>query len=213
MELIISFIFIGYLVKAIIEASKNEKRQDEATYKNPWDKIPMGQTINVGSSKTQTSKENNRWQQAARKNIEKARQRAVEKIRTFEVDVMRELNGNESHTTTSSKPTYTAMQQVYEGREEARNTSILQRAKGNADINKMDVTLESMEAEHNHSERVSAAVHHHPEDVMPESMLGTIEDLMVKGYDGNLCFERDFVGEGLDMISRFNVPSDVPDFS
>ena len=44
-------------------------------------------------------------------------------------------------------------------------------------------------------------------------MLGNIEDLMIKGYDGNLCFERDFVSEGLDMISRFTVPSDVPDFS
>ena len=73
-----------------------------------------------------------------------------------------------------------------------------------ADEDKVDVTLETVEAEHNHSERVSAAVHHHPEDVIPDNMLGTIEDLMIKGYDGNLCFERDFVGEGLDMISRFS---------
>ena len=106
-----------------------------------------------------------------------------------------------------------AMQQVYEGRMEARNTSILQRAKANAEEDKVDVTLETMEAEHNHSERVSVAEHHHPEDIIPENMLGNIEDLMIKGYDGNLCFERDFVGEGLDMISRFTVPSDVPDFS
>lgn len=97
-----------------------------------------------------------------------------------------------------------AMQQVHAGRVEARNTTILQRAKTNAEEDKADVTLETMEAEHNHSERVSAAVHHHPEDVIPENMLGSVEDLMVKGYDGNLCFERDFVGEGLDMISRFS---------
>lgn len=106
-----------------------------------------------------------------------------------------------------------ASKQVYEGRMEARNTSILQRAKANAEEDKVDVTLETMEAEHNHSERVSAAVHDHPEDVIPENMLGNIEDLMIKGYDGNLCFERDFVGEALDMISHFTVPSDVPDFS
>lgn len=87
------------------------------------------------------------------------------------------------------------------------------RAKSNADANKVDVTLHSMEAEQNHSERVAPAEHHHPEDVMPESMLGSIEDLMIKGYDGNLCFERDFIGEAMDMISRFTVPSDVPDFS
>lgn len=106
-----------------------------------------------------------------------------------------------------------AMQQVYEGRMAARNTSILERAVKNTDADKVDVTLETMEHEHNHSERVSAAEHHHPEDILPESMLGNIEDLMIKGYDGNLCFERDFVGEAMDMISRFTVPSDIPDFS
>ena len=88
--------------------------------------------------------------------------------------------------------------------QQVANTTILQRAMANAEEDKVDVTLETMEAEHNHSERVSAAVHHHPEDVIPESMLGSVEDLMVKGFDGNLCFERDFLGEGLDMISRFS---------
>lgn len=28
---------------------------------------------------------------------------------------------------------------------------------------------------------------------------------MVKGYEGNLCFERDFVGEAMDMVSRFSL--------
>lgn len=106
-----------------------------------------------------------------------------------------------------------AKKRVEEVRRESSNTTILERAKANAEENKVDVTLETMETEHNHSERVSAATHHHPEDVIPENMLGTIEDLMIKGYDGNLCFERDFVSEGLDMISHFVVPSDVPDFS
>lgn len=96
-----------------------------------------------------------------------------------------------------------------EARREERNTTILQRAKGNVNEQKEDVTLNTMEAEHNHSERVSAAIHNHPEDIIPENMLGSIEDLMIKGYDGNLCFERDFVGEAMDMISRFTVPSEV----
>lgn len=96
-------------------------------------------------------------------------------------------------------------QQVQEGRREAKNTTILQRAKNNTDMTKADVTLETLEAEHNHSERVSAATHHHPQNVIPETMLGSVEDLMVKGYDGSLCFERDFLGEGMDMINRFTL--------
>ena len=110
-----------------------------------------------------------------------------------------------------SQENKSAMQQVHAGRIEARNTSILERAVKNADEDKVDVTLETMEREHNHSERVSAAEHHHPEDIIPENMLGTIEDLMIKGYDGNLCFERDFVGEAMDMISRFTISTDIPD--
>lgn len=106
-----------------------------------------------------------------------------------------------------------AMQQVHAGRTEARNTSILERAVKNTDEDKVDITLETLEREHNHSERVSTAEHHHPEDVISESTLGTIEDLMVKGYEGNLCFERDFVGEAMDMLGRFTVPTEVPDFS
>lgn len=81
------------------------------------------------------------------------------------------------------------------------------------EADKEDVTLNTMEAEHNHSERIAPAIHYHSEDVIPENTLGSVEDLIVKGYDGSLCFERDFVGEAMDMISRFTVPSDVPNFN
>lgn len=93
------------------------------------------------------------------------------------------------------------------------HTSILERAKDNARERIEDVTLNTMEAEHNHSERVSPAVHNHSEDVLEENLLGSISDLMVKGYDGNLCFERDFLGEAMDMIGRFTVPSEVLDYN
>lgn len=106
-----------------------------------------------------------------------------------------------------------AANQIQKRRLEERNTSILDRAKGNNAENAADVTLDTMEAEHKHSERVAPAVHHHPEDILPENLLGTVEDLMVKGYDGNLCFERDFLGEGLDMISNFTAPTEMPDFT
>ena len=88
----------------------------------------------------------------------------------------------------------------------ASPVSILERAKSNAAENRADVTLDTMEAEHKHSERVAPAVHHHPDDSLPENLLEDVSDLMVKGFDGNLCFERDFLGEGLDMISNFTAP-------
>lgn len=138
--------------------------------------------------------------EAARVQVQQQTQQAVQEQIAKTKQRILESRGMQS----AESPNNRAMQQVQAGRMEANNTSIVQRAKMHTDAKKSDVTLETMEAEHNHSERVSAAVHHHPEDVIPESMLGSVEDLMIKGFDGNLCFERDFLGEGLDMISRFS---------
>ena len=195
-ELIFVIAIIAYIVKAAKKAEENQKSQTNAN-KNPWEGVAYQapkQATRIQSARAQVQQQT---AQAVQEQIAKTKQRIMES---------RGMTG--SATQKSS-----AMKQVHEGRVEARTTTIVDRAKTNSNANKADVTLETMEAEHNHSERVAAAVHHHPEDVMPESMLGNIEDLMIKGYDGNLCFERDFVGEGLDMISRFTVPSEVPDFS
>lgn len=106
---------------------------------------------------------------------------------------------------------------------------ILSKAQKNAKKYENDTTLEQLEHEHNHSEQVKATISKealqqkkemHPHDAShvsqvvgeeSDSILGTIEDLMVKGYDGNLSFERDFIGEAMDMISHFSVPDSIPD--
>lgn len=197
-ELIFIIAIIAYIVKAAQKADENQKRYNNAK-KNPWESTYQAprQATRVDSPRVQMQQQTRQEIQAQ---IAKTKQRimesrgmqSVENEHFKQADMHRQQENRE------------AMQQVHASRMEARNTTILQRAKANADEDKVDVTLETMEAEHNHSERVSAAVHHHPEDIIPENMLGTVEDLMVKGYDGNLCFERDFVGEGLDMISRFS---------
>lgn len=98
-----------------------------------------------------------------------------------------------------------AVEQVYRSRMEAETTSILDRAKENTNMTKEDVTLKSLEESHGHSVHVAPAVHNHPEDVIPEDMMEKIEDLIVKGYEPDLCFERDFLGEAMDMVSKFSL--------
>lgn len=194
MELIILIVIISYVVKAVKKANEEQVKygqKQQSTYQMPK------QAKRVNSAKVQMQEQTRQEIQAQ---IAKTKQRIMESrgMRNVENEHFQQAD---MHRQQENRD---AMQQVHAGRVEARNTTILQRAKTNAEEDKADVTLETMEAEHNHSERVSAAVHHHPEDVIPENMLGSVEDLMVKGYDGNLCFERDFVGEGLDMISRFS---------
>lgn len=116
--------------------------------------------------------------------------------------------------------------------QKAKNASkkdgdILARAQQNVKRYEKDKTMEQLELEHMHSEQVKPtmvkeslkqAKDNHPHDAahvsayvgeQSDSLLGTIEDLMVKGYDGSLSFERDFVGEALDMINRFTAPDTI----
>lgn len=99
---------------------------------------------------------------------------------------------------------------------------IVERAKANSRrYAARDETLAEMESAHGHSERVGSAVagyvesereahrrmHEEPHPpVEEESCLGTIEDLMVKGYHGNLSFERDFIGEAQDFLASITMP-------
>ncbi len=97
---------------------------------------------------------------------------------------------------------------------------ILRRAEANSKKYAKDETLHSLETEHKHSERVAPAVaayvekereehmrmHTQPRPAIEEtSLLGSVEDLMVKGYDGNLSFERDFIGEATDLLNSFGL--------
>lgn len=103
-----------------------------------------------------------------------------------------------------------------------KNTSIVDRAKLNNAKLAEDETLKEIEELHGHKET------HAPEKVQhdaacqtlkmdsnavcaEESLLGSIDDLMVKGYSGDLNFDRDFLGEAMDMIASFTVPDTVPD--
>ncbi len=103
-----------------------------------------------------------------------------------------------------------------------KNTSIVDRAKLNNAKLAEDETLKEIEELHGHKEA------HAPEKVQhdaacqtlkmdsnavcaEESLLGSIDDLMVKGYSGDLSFDRDFLGEAMDMIASFTVPDTVPD--
>lgn len=102
------------------------------------------------------------------------------------------------------------------------NSSIVDRARRNNAKLAEDETLKEIEALHGHKEaHAHEKVQHeatcqtlkHDDNAVParDSLLGSIDDLMVKGYSGDLNFDRDFLGEAMDMIASFTVPDTVPD--
>lgn len=99
------------------------------------------------------------------------------------------------------------------------NPDIVQRAVKNNARFAEDKTQKELETMHGHSEAQQRIAQEHSRNCQTlhskaadgakvieaetQSMFGSVEDLIAMGYSGNLEFERDFLGEGLDMINNF----------
>ena len=104
-------------------------------------------------------------------------------------------------------------------RPQQSNPDIVQRAVKNNARFADDTTQKELEAMHGHSEAQQRLAQEHSRNCQTlhtkaadgakiieaetQSMFGSVEDLIAMGYSGNLEFERDFLGEGLDMINNF----------
>lgn len=122
---------------------------------------------------------------------------------------------NRQQTTWSSKVTSQNSRQQMQNRR-AQQPDIVQRAVTNNARFEEDTTREAIEAMHGHSEAEHKVAMEHSRNCQTlgkdsnnsveaesQSMFGSVEDLIAMGYSGNLEFERDFLGEGLDMINNF----------
>lgn len=104
-------------------------------------------------------------------------------------------------------------------RPQQSNPDIVQRAVKNNARFADDTTQKELEAMHGHSEAQQKLAQEHSRNCQTlhtkaadgakiieaetQSMFGSVEDLIAMGYSGNMEFERDFLGEGLDMINNF----------
>lgn len=115
------------------------------------------------------------------------------------------------------KPQRPQMQQRVQPQQS--NPDIVQRAVKNNARFADDTTQKELETMHGHSEAQQRMAQEHSRNCQTlhtkaadgakiieaetQSMFGSVEDLIAMGYSGNLEFERDFLGEGLDMINNF----------
>lgn len=104
-------------------------------------------------------------------------------------------------------------------RPQQSNPDIVQRAVKNNARFADDTTQKEIETMHGHSEAQQKIKQEHSRNCQTlhtkaaegakvieaetQSMFGSVWDLIAMGYSGNLEFERDFLGEGLDMINNF----------
>ena len=104
-------------------------------------------------------------------------------------------------------------------RPQQSNPDIVQRAMKNNARFADDTTQKELETMHGHSEAQQKMAQEHSRNCQTlhskaadgakvieaetQSMFGSVEDLIAMGYSGSMEFERDFLGEGLDMINNF----------
>lgn len=195
MELIVTII-IAIIIKLIKESPKGIANLKREKKQNIWDEVTKGGYQSSGNASISATTD---WQKKARENIAKAAERAKQKSQgmgkgkvNYEMakrvvrttPVQEQLNQNRMSSLQRNEKELTASEQIRKRR-----------------------------MENGHSESVSPAIHTHADDFTSSDILGTITDLMVKGYEGNLCFERDFLGEAMDMISHFQPPTEIPNYS
>ena len=114
------------------------------------------------------------------------------------------------------KATKDRLQQKYAvPQKPVQKTDILSRAKENVQENASDKTEQQMHAEvcrdYRATANASTDVAEHKEqsvwcDTGEESdIIKRVNDLIITGYNGDMEFDRDFIAEGVDMLSRFTV--------
>lgn len=161
------------------------KKEVENPVKKDTKDTMSAQNQKLEAVQPQTQWRNIQWQQSAKENIEKARKRAQNNVKKQAAKMWHEVRKE----IVSEKPN-----------EEVEKNSKTTVASGS-------------EAQLQHSKQPTPQAYAPTPEVLSESQLGRVEDLIVKGYEGNLCFERDFLAEAMDMLNCFTVPSDIPDFS
>lgn len=124
-----------------------------------------------------------------------------------------EPQAQRSHTQSSRQKTRTENSILQKAKENASrqfDTDTLEK-RGAAELNRVplgdEIVKDQAKARHIHSEHEtdhSAELRnqHGVDDFDTYHLMDEVNDLIVKGYSGNLEFERDFVAEATDMLNR-----------
>ena len=211
--ILIWFVIIAMIIYSTTNRAKTRQQQAQRIHQQQRQQAQQVMNhVNVQQNNTYRAPEQAYGQNSSRRTMTDADRAKLEAHRQKKAD---------SGTYVQSKPSQPNQELNRNQQRNAAQPNIVERAKANSKRYAMaDETLQEMETEHHHSERVSTAVagyveeeraahkrmHEEPLPPVEEvSLLGSVEDLIVKGYDGNLSFERDFIGEAEDMLSTFTL--------
>ena len=200
MELIVT-IMIAIVIKLITENPQKSTRWKREKKTNNRRKV-------TGILET------TEWQNKAKTNIQKAAARAKQRGQTISRQVF-EKTGYQTTNSSDSCINYEMPKRMVHTtpvREQLQgsNRFYLQGKESQLVVNQQ---IQKQEMKYKNGCILEPAKENVAEDIKSDDILLSITDLMVKGYDGKLCFERDFLGEAMDMISHFQPPTELPNYN
>lgn len=219
---LIWFIIVAITIANVVGKFKNAQKRDS---RNRQQNVPAAYQAAAQEAKVQmpdgyqTPARNAVYRQQAVQQGSGTQQRVVTDEDRARLEAYRRKKAG-SNAYVPSKPVQTKQNLNVNRQRNVLQPDIVERAKANSQKYAKDETLHELESRHGHSERVGSAVagyverereehrrmHEEPMPGVEEiSLLGSVEDLMVKGYSGSLSFERDFIGEAADMLAAFTM--------
>lgn len=194
---IIWFVVVIYIVIRCISASK--KNQDQAKPNVPRKQSVAGRSRSGQMNRTQQQNRTGTW--SGNGNMSRPAQNHRTNVGQ---------NGRTSAQKSRSAQENSILQKAKANVSGTFEDDALQ-ARGSADLNRVPLGNEIMkdkaEAHHIHSEHETdhgAELKNQTgvDDFDTYHLIDEVNDLIVKGYSGNLEFERDFLAEATDMLNR-----------
>ena len=199
---IIWFVVVMYIVIRCVAVSKQKNGQTRAN-------VPRQPAQSNRSNRGQTG-----WGQSAgqmgggqphRGNAQPQRMPAKQQTRTAQP-----TGGARAPRTVREPQQNTILQKAKENTSKQFSDDSLKN-RGSADLNRVpfgdEIMKDKAKARHIHSEHEAdhgAELQNQPgvDDFDTYHLIDEVNDLIVKGYSGNLEFERDFLSEATDMLNR-----------
>ena len=192
--MIIWFVVVMYIVIRCINTSKKNAKQAKPNV--PRKQEMVKQTTGAQMNRTNPQQRTGTWSG----NVQSGRSASQQSRRTAQ----------QQRTTQRPQQENSILQKAKANASRQFDDDTLE-ARGSVDINKVplgdEIMKDKAQARHIHSEH---ELSHQAElknqagvdDFDTYHLIDEVNDLIVKGYSGNLKFERDFLSEATDMLNR-----------
>ena len=181
------FMIVMYIVLRCVSASKKKAKQTKPNV--PRQPAPTKQWNQPQQSRTQQSRTQQSRTQQSRTQSNRTQQRPTNTAAAKENSILEKAKAN-------------ASQQFDSDTLEARGSADLGRVPLGDEIMKDKAKANHIHSSHEAGHEAELKNQAGVDDFDTYHLIDEVNDLIVKGYSGNLEFERDFLSEATDMLNR-----------